>query len=91
VHPTNQAIVYLASESGVHKSMDGGNSWTMLQAGHASDLVMAHDHPNILYARLLNDGLYKTIDGGATWQQITSPVDGFRGDRSLYDPLPDRQ
>jgi photosystem II stability/assembly factor-like uncharacterized protein len=77
VHPTNQAIVYLASESGVHKSMDGGDSWTMLQAGHASDLVMAHDHPNILYAGFWNDGLYKTIDGGATWQQITSPVTVF--------------
>ena len=74
VHPTNRNIVYLATENGVHKSTDGGNSWTTVRGGHASDIVMAHDHPNTLYAGMWNDGLYKTTDGGGSWHRITSDV-----------------
>lgn len=72
VHPTNANLVYLASNSGVHKSTDGGDTWTRVRTGHATDLVMAHDHPDTLYAGIRNDGVYKTTDGGATWSRIES-------------------
>lgn len=77
VHSSNPRIVYLASENGVHKSVNGGDTWTTVRGGHASDLVMAHDQPNTLYAGFWNEGLFKTIDGGASWQMITSPVTIF--------------
>ena len=88
VHPTNRNIVYLASENGVHKSTDGGDSWTTVRGGHASDIVMAHDHPNTLYAGIWNDGLYKTTDGGAHWTRITSDVVVFIVIAILTIPFP---
>jgi photosystem II stability/assembly factor-like uncharacterized protein len=77
VHPSNRNIVYLASENGVHKSTDGGDTWTTVLNGHASDLVMAHDQPNTLYAGMWDDGLYKTANGGGSWSRITSDVTIF--------------
>ena len=77
VHPANPNIVYLASEFGVFKTTNGGDTWTKLLKGHASDLVMAHDRPNILYAGVWNNGLYKTVDGGGSWVRNTSDVSGL--------------
>ncbi|HJQ44203.1 MAG TPA: DUF3892 domain-containing protein [Jatrophihabitantaceae bacterium] len=77
VHPTNPNVVYLASEAGVFKSTTGGDTWTLVKAGHATDLVMAHDRPDILYAGIWNDGLYKTTTGGTAWNRITSNVTVF--------------
>lgn len=77
IHPLNRNIVYLASESGVHKSTDGGETWNRVLNGHATDVVIAHDHPNTLYAGVWNDGLYKTTDGGTSWTRNTSDVTVF--------------
>ncbi len=77
VHPANPNIVYLASELGVYKTIDGGGVWKRVLSGHASDLVMAHDRPDILYAGLWNDGLYKSADGGGSWVRNTRDVAGL--------------
>ena len=77
VHPADPKVVYLATESGVHKTTDGGDNWTRILKGHASDLVMAHDRPDILYAGVWNDGLYKTANGGGSWVRNTSDVSGL--------------
>lgn len=77
VHPSNRNCVYLASETGVHKSIDGGDTWKMVLGGHATDLVMAHDAPETLYAGLWNDGLYKTVNGGNSWTRNTNNVAVF--------------
>ena len=74
VHPGNADIVYLASVSGIHKSINGGDNWSTVLGGHATDLVMAANAPGTLYAGIWNDGVYKTIDGGAHWNRITSNV-----------------
>lgn len=75
VHPGNPDIVYLASESGVYKSKNGGGEWQRVRTGHASDLVMAHDAPETLYAGIWNGGVYKTSNGGDTWSRIESEVE----------------
>jgi photosystem II stability/assembly factor-like uncharacterized protein len=74
LHPANPDVVYLASETGVHKSTDGGDTWTRQLGGHATDLVLAHDQPDTLYAGLWGDGLYKTTDAGAHWVRNTNQV-----------------
>jgi hypothetical protein len=39
--------------------------------------VIAHDHPDTLYAGLWNDGLYKTTNGGVLWTRNTNNVTVF--------------
>ncbi len=79
VHPTNRNRVYLASTSGVLTSTDGGSTWTVSLAGHASDLVMAFDNSQHLWAGLASDGVYRSTDGGSTWTRITASIPVFFG------------
>lgn len=73
VHPSNSKRVFVASDTGVHRAdvgVGGSVTWTTVLAGHATDLVMQHDHPNVLLAGIQNDGVYKTIDNGDHWTRL---------------------
>ena len=79
------------SERGVYKTVDGGASWTkVLDAGPkigVSDLAMAMDNPDILFAGMWEaqrppwstygpvegpgGALYRSKDGGKSWTHLT--------------------
>ncbi|HEX7976134.1 MAG TPA: hypothetical protein VF498_17125, partial [Anaerolineales bacterium] len=67
VHPANPNIVYVAGNGGMHKSVDGGLSWTNIRTDHVSDALLDPDSPDHLYAAVWNSGIYFSPDGGATW------------------------
>jgi photosystem II stability/assembly factor-like uncharacterized protein len=48
----------------------GEVTWERVLPGRATDLVMQHDHPNLLLAGIHNDGLYKSVDGGDHWTRL---------------------
>ena len=65
--------------SGIHKSTDGGKTWTNVKSGLPSDnmgrigIAMAPSSPNMLYAIIeSNDkekGVYRSTDFGQTWKK----------------------
>jgi photosystem II stability/assembly factor-like uncharacterized protein len=67
--------------SAIHKSTDGGATWTKLTTGlPAGDkgrigLTLHTGDPRIIYAtveaRGAESGIYRTIDGGARWEQVS--------------------
>ena len=97
VHPGDAGVVYAAFwerlrapdfryvggvTSGIYKSTDGGDSWSLLSSGlpaPAQDvgrigLAISESNPSVLYAIYADDpgffmGLYKTTNGGAAWSQ----------------------
>ena len=69
LHPTNPAIVYYAGDRGVHKSTDGGGTWTNVLAGDVDDLKVEVDAPERLYASIRGRGIFATTNGGTTWTQ----------------------
>lgn len=102
-HPTNPDILYASmwerlrgrtyrrshgTSSGIYKSVNGGDSWTLLSNGLPGGnvkgrigLAIAQNNPEILYAFIdrLNNGtpeatVFKTINGGQTWQQTNDAV-----------------
>jgi photosystem II stability/assembly factor-like uncharacterized protein len=71
-----------ASECGVYKTTDGGDTWTHLTNGLPKDLIgkvgvdLAPSDPKRVYAILeapgSEGGVYRSDDGGATWRQTSS-------------------
>ncbi len=64
---------------GIHKSVDGGTTWTQLTAGLPSEgfgrsgLAIAPSNPRIVYAVIdaREGGLFRSNDAGATWTRTT--------------------
>jgi photosystem II stability/assembly factor-like uncharacterized protein len=78
VHPTNPDIVFAAAGNQVHKSINGGATWTpLLTAGnlfYADRLRIDPSNPQKIIAASSN-GLYITTNAGSTWvQKWTAPV-----------------
>lgn len=98
IHPTNPDIVWVAvagnlwapsADRGVYKTTDGGKTWQhVLKVNDdtgATELVVDHASPNILYAAMYqrrrtvfgfngsgaHSAIYKSIDGGDTWTKVT--------------------
>lgn len=100
IHPTDGDIVYAASwerirrpefrqyggaGSGLHRSIDGGDTWTEMTTGLPTNpnekgrisIDISQSNPNVLYARYANasgsiEGVYRTANGGDTWTEVNS-------------------
>ena len=70
VDPTNAQIAYAATQQGVQKTKDGGNTWISLGQKTAFVFSLAVDPQtrSTVYLGGPSGGLYKSIDGGQTWQ-----------------------
>ncbi|WP_412984960.1 glycosyl hydrolase [Pontimicrobium sp. IMCC45349] len=70
--------------SGMHKSVDGGNTWTKIQKGLPSNelgrigLAISPANPEIIYAIVeaaeRKGGFYKSTNRGASWEKQSSHV-----------------
>ena len=75
--------------SGIHKSVDGGETWKKLTNGLPSSnmgkigLTIAPQNTNIIYAAIELDrrtgGVYKSIDKGGSWKKMNDAVAGGTG------------
>ena len=72
IHPSNPDIVYVAAGNQVHKTTDGGNSWTpLLETGflfYANRLKIDPSNPEKVLAAADN-GVYVSTDGGLNWNR----------------------
>jgi len=71
---------YYDSSGCLHKSLDGGKTWTVIMGKNIYCLAIDPQAPNTIYAgatayghhgaRLFPGGLFKSLDGGTTWAEI---------------------
>jgi photosystem II stability/assembly factor-like uncharacterized protein len=88
-HRTIAAYMGGGPKSGIHKSMDGGETWTQLKTGLPGGnkgkigLAISPQKPDIIYAAIeLNrtkGGVYKSMDRGASWSKQSDAVSGATG------------
>jgi hypothetical protein len=72
VHPSDPNIVYVAGNAGLHKSIDGGNTWSNVRTDHVSDALIDPLTANTIYAAVWNSGVYKSNDAGVTWNLLSN-------------------
>jgi photosystem II stability/assembly factor-like uncharacterized protein len=112
--PGHPEIIYTAVSSeydhslqttfpgGVHKSMDGGQTWTRMNTGFGNEenldvvaLAVHPTHPDTLYAvtadapyhdRSSGRGIFKTTDGGMHWQPINKGLGVLNFNAITLDP-----
>ena len=87
-HRTVAAYMGGGPESGVHKSVDGGETWQRLSTGLPSGnlgkigLAISQQDPDVVYAAIeLNrreGGVWRSDDGGASWSKGADAVGGGR-------------
>lgn len=93
--------VYVATALGeVHRSEDGGQTWTMLHRFGAAvqRLLQSPNDPAVLYAAVNGRGLWRSADAGATWVDV-NPRDPYaanpekakvvKGATAIRDLVPD--
>ncbi|SDB36220.1 Sortilin, neurotensin receptor 3 [Flavobacteriaceae bacterium MAR_2010_188] len=86
---TVAALLGSGPGSGIHKSNDGGETWTELTNGLPSSnmgkigLAMSHFDSNVIYAAIELDrgkgGVYMSDDAGASWNKQSDTVSGGTG------------
>lgn len=76
LHPTDPRTIYVARNSGLWYSTDGGESWFRLGAGVATDVAIDPRNPSRLYMALgrnsgsAENGVYRSNDAGASWGRV---------------------
>jgi len=88
-HRTVWALLACGEESGIHKSTDGGNTWTELKNGIPSGpkgkigLAISPQNPQVVYAGIelpqRQGGFFRSANGGVTFQKMSDYVGGGTG------------
>ncbi|NIL94954.1 MAG: glycosyl hydrolase [Woeseiaceae bacterium] len=75
--------------TGIHKSVDGGETWRQLSEGLPEDmmgktgLAVSPQNPDVIYATIELDnrtgGFWRSEDGGETWEKMNEYLSGGTG------------
>ena len=88
-HRTVAALMGGGPGSGLHRSTDGGETWTKLSKGLPTSnmgkigLAISPQQPDVLYAAIELDrksgAVYRSTDRGASWVKMSNTVSGGTG------------
>ena len=71
IHPSNPNIVFVSAGNQIHKTTDGGNTWTPMLNNHlfyANQITIDPVNPQKIFTTSSN-GIYISADGGISWTQ----------------------
>lgn len=75
IHPTNNAVLFAATSSGIYKTTDAGASWYKTKGGNFKEIVFKPGNPDVIYAA--TGGIFnRSEDGGETFTVINSGLPG---------------
>jgi photosystem II stability/assembly factor-like uncharacterized protein len=81
LHPTIALTTYVATESGIFKTINGGDNWSFWAADVASELLIDPLAPEVMYAAHPCTGVYVSRNGGQYWQSMNTGL----GNRCVND------
>jgi photosystem II stability/assembly factor-like uncharacterized protein len=72
VSPTDDNTVYACAETGLFKSTNAGESFTLISASiNAGALGVAPTNPQRMYLGSWGSGVFKSTNGGQSWTKLT--------------------
>lgn len=78
---TDSNIFYASYSRSMHRSIDGGVTWTTLRdfASQPTNIAVDPTDGNRLYVSVLDEGLFRSDDRGQSFVQVASPGSGLWG------------
>lgn len=81
IHPTNNQILWCATNNGIYKTTNAGNTWIQVQSGDFSqgNIRLKPSDPSTVYG-VSDTSFYRSTDTGTTFSQLSSglPVSSSR-------------
>ncbi|MEQ9466835.1 MAG: PKD domain-containing protein [Ekhidna sp.] len=75
VDPNDSDILLIAGTSGIWKSEDGAESWTMVRSGSFTDIEFKPGNSSVVYASTSSSSIFNlSQDGGDTWSNVSTPI-----------------
>ena len=88
ISPDDPSKMYVGGHPGFYRSEDGGESWSQDNSGlpgtDVHGLGMDPQHPDTLYAYIVDAGIYRSTDAGESWEPLSAEA-GVMGP-ILVDP-----
>ena len=76
MHPNDPETILAATNKGVFKTKDGGDTWINKAPGDFFDIEVNPANPSIWYASRAASGVYRSLDSGETWIRLTDGLPG---------------
>lgn len=88
-HRTVAALMGGGPETGIYRSVDGGENWEQLKSGLPSGnmgkigMAISPQHPDVIYAAIELDlrkgGVYRSENRGSSWKKMSDEIAGGTG------------
>lgn len=89
--PSNNQVIYLAYNTEIHRTTDGGNTWTDISPSNGFSninyiAVNPTDEDELILALSGTNEVYvESLDGGATWSDITTNLPAIGSQCVAYE------
>jgi photosystem II stability/assembly factor-like uncharacterized protein len=88
-HPTSEDVIYVGTQDGPYRSIDGGKRWQRLGFPDRNVAIWSLAiHPtrhNTLFAGAAPVALYRSLDGGDTWHRLNAAKSPAHCERTGFD------
>ncbi len=74
VHPQHPDTVLAATNTGILRTFDGGQTWSLRKSGKSLQIVANPKNFNTLFAMFGANGIYKSTDLGAHWRYVSQGI-----------------
>jgi photosystem II stability/assembly factor-like uncharacterized protein len=90
IDPADPSTIYSGADSGLFKSVDGGESWiSKFSTSYVRSVIIDPANHRNLYVSA-SGGVFASSDGGETWVDVSGGLPGFFGDLAIDPANPSR-